>query len=500
MASINNVVNTTLLADQQLAKSDNVNSVAIITTDRNFLNSNNRYAIYADANQVAQDFGSSSQVAAFANIFFAQQPNPVNAGGQLVIGYWRASSENVAATQGYLKGSQINELDVLGQLQLIGDGSFNVTIDGDVVAASNLDFTVIDSLSDAVDIIQAAIGDVAQVSYQNQQFIITSDSSGATSTVSFLTAQSAGTFIGTLLNLVTGSGAASIAGQDAQTLPAEDETDALSILAALIGFKGFMFIDQSTGTDRYNIALWAQANEILAYDVFYNPNDLTRNIEDSTAWNIKLGALTNYRMSYSTANNRMLAAAYMSREHTVNFAAQNAAITMNLKTLVGITPEDYTQSQINAANSIGLDLYTTIKDVPVLLTSEGNDFTDNRYNLIAFMEDVRTNVFNALKGTPTKIPQTTPGVNSLATVIEKTCQRYINAGVFAPGTWTSPLTFGNVDAFNRAIEQVGYYVLAGLLSQQSPQDRQARIAPPFQVAVKNAGAIHKVNIIINFNI
>jgi hypothetical protein len=46
----------------------------------------------------------------------------------------------------------------------------------------------------------------------------------------------------------------------------------------------------------------------------------------------------------------------------------------------------------------------------------------------------------------------------------------------------------------------GFYVLGGKLSEQAQVDRQLRKSPVIQVAVKNAGAIHKVDIIINFNI
>jgi hypothetical protein len=189
----------------------------------------------------------------------------------------------------------------------------------------------------------------------------------------------------------------------------------------------------------------------------------------------------------------------MARTHTVNFNAENSAITMNLKTL-SVPAESYSQTEIDAAKRVGLDLYTTIKDVSVVLTSPANDFVDNVYNLIAYIDAIQTDNFNLLHSTGTKLAQTTRDVNKLVAGNEKTSRRYVRAGVFAPGTWSSPDSFGNIDTFNRNIEQFGFYVLAGLLKDQPQNDRQARKSPVVQIAVKNAGAIHSADIIINFNL
>jgi len=206
-----------------------------------------------------------------------------------------------------------------------------------------------------------------------------------------------------------------------------------------------------------------------------------------------------FRSLYSKSGNRKLAATYMARTHTVNFNAENSAITMNLKELA-VPAEAYTQTEIDAAKRVGLDLYTTIKDTAVVLTSPANDFVDNVYNLIAFIDAVQTDMFNLLKSTGTKIPQTTRGVAQLVAQGEKTTRGFVRAGVFAPGTWSSPDSFGLIDTFNRNISQFGFYWLAGLLADQPQADRQARKSPVLQAAVKNAGAIHSVDIIINFNI
>jgi hypothetical protein len=246
------------------------------------------------------------------------------------------------------------------------------------------------------------------------------------------------------------------------------------------------------------IAEWANANQTLVYNVFSGPDYL---LIDTTnpAWTVRLSKLVNFRMLFRKDGNRKFAASYMARAHTVNFNAENSAITMHLKELT-VPAEALTQTEIDAADRIGLDVYIAIKDTPIVKTSGANDFVDNVYNLIAFVDAVQTDMFNLLKQTGTKIPQTTRGVAQLVAQGEKTTRGFVRAGVFAPGTWSSPDSFGDIDVFNRHIEENGFYWLAGELSEQPQSDRQARKSPVLQCAVKNAGAIHSVDVIINFNL
>ncbi|UIX82591.1 DUF3383 domain-containing protein [Xylella fastidiosa subsp. sandyi] len=47
--------------------------------------------------------------------------------------------------------------------------------------------------------------------------------------------------------------------------------------------------------------------------------------------------------------------------------------------------------------------------------------------------------------------------------------------------------------------EAGFYVWADSVDTLSTSDRQARRAPPIQIAVKLAGAIHAVDVIIHFD-
>lgn len=498
MANISNIVNVTLLPEGAAAAADNMNVCAIITSEQGgSVSTANRYELYTDAASVASDFGSAAAISSYANTFFGTKPNPVNAGGVLVVGYWRGASETVAASAAKLTGAQLTEVTVIDALQSISAGSFDITIDGATEEnITGLDFRTATTLEDVVALIDAELSG-GTATLDGTRIVITSSTTGATSTITLVSTGATGTFVGGILGLATGTGAVLTQGVASAVLSAETQVAAITALKALVNIKGAMFIDAAADSVREDLAEWAQANSVLMYDVFDDADYLEKDVTN-IVWAIKLAGLKNYRMLYSAANNRKMAATYMARTHTVNFNAENSAMTMHLKELT-VPAEVYSQTVITKAKDVGLDIYTTTKDVPIVLTSGANGFVDDQYNLIGFVDAVQVGQFNLLKLSSTKVPQTTPGVNKQVDQAEKDCSRFVRAGVFAPGAWSNPDTFGDLDTFNRSIEQNGFYVLAGLLKDQPQEDRQARKSPVLQVAVKNAGAIHSADVIINFN-
>ena len=496
-ASLNNVVTVTLLPEGRSIARDNMNVVAVMTSQLGKLSTANRFEAYSNIDQVATDFGTASEVYQHATAFFGTTPNAVNAGGLFVVGFWRGADENVAATSGVLVGGQTDETNLISELQKISDGAFDIDIDGVTQSIVSLDFRTVIDADDVVTLLDTAITG-ATVTYENLSFVVTSDTTGATSDVSLVTDDSVGTYVGELLSLAAGTGAVATIGEDATVLTAETKVEAVTALRSEINFKGFVYISKPLDAEAKALAEWCQANSVLSYDVFDQASNLEIDVSNPV-WDIKLSGLSNYRCLYSKAGNRKFATAYMARTHTVNFNAENSAITMNLKELP-VAAEEYTQTEITKAQNVGLDIYTTFKRLPKVLTSGANDFVDNRYNLIAYIDAVQTDAFNLLGTTATKVPQTRRGVNQVVDTVEKTTRGFVRAGVFAAGEWSSPDTFGDLDAFNRNIREFGYYVLAGSLADQPQSERANRISPAIQVAVKNAGAIHKVDVIINFNL
>jgi hypothetical protein len=97
---------------------------------------------------------------------------------------------------------------------------------------------------------------------------------------------------------------------------------------------------------------------------------------------------------------------------------------------------------------------------------------------------------------PTKIPQTDAGNQTIITMIESVLSQAVRNGLLAPGVWQSA-GFGALSQNDFLAK--GFYVYAPPIAQQNASDRAARKSVTFQVAAKLAGAIHTVDILINVN-
>lgn len=498
MADISNVIRVSVQDEGRAIAPDNMNVVSIVTGNQGVLTSAERYRVYRTPNGVAGDWGASSPEAAFANVFFDTSPNPVSAGGVLVIGYWRASDETVPVSAATLLSEQTTEAVLIPVLNAISDGSFTITVDGGVEQeVTGLDFTTVSELDDVKVILNTAITG-ATVTLDNGFFTITSDTTGATSLLTYLGTAATGTDVSAALGFNAESGAVLTQGADSSVIVAESKLDGITAIKAEVNIKGAMFIDQVLDADVPGLASFAGANGMLMYDVFSGASYLEKSASNPV-WSVKLAGQSNYRCLYSEAGNRKLAASYMSRMHTTLFSGQNTAITMNLKELA-VPAEYYDETDIAKAKTVGLDIFTTIKQEPTLLTSGANDFCDNVYNIEAFKTEFEADSYNLLKTTSTKVAQDAEGMDSIEDNAEKTCQRFVRNNVFSPGEWTRSDFFGDREQFLTSIREKGYYVLIGELADQSTADRQARKAPVLQVAVKNAGAVHEEDIIIFRNL
>ncbi|EFU6358138.1 DUF3383 domain-containing protein, partial [Salmonella enterica] len=425
-ASINNVINVTLLEEGLAAARDNINVCAILTSQTGVLSTAERWRSYKSASAVEQDWGASSVTAAFANVFFGTSPNPVSAGGTLIVGYWNAAGETLPATSGVLRGGEISQAVVLPALREKSDWSFSIEIDGTKHDVTEINGMTATTLADVIAQIQAKITpDVASVVFDGSRIAITSKSTGTNSVVGYPTVLDGGSFIGDLLAVAEGSGASLVNGSASTEISPETQLESLSKLKAQVNIKGAAFIDKILDVQVPLIASWAKANAVIVYETFTGSASLEVD-PTNPAWAVTLASQSNFRMLYSKAGNRKFGVSYMARTHTVNFNGERTAITLHLKTM-NVSAESYEQTEIDKAKRVGLDIYTTIKDVPCVLSSGANDFVDNVYNLMAYVDAVQTDSFNLLKTTPTKAPQTYYGVDQLEDCVEKTTHGFVKA-------------------------------------------------------------------------
>lgn len=80
--------------------------------------------------------------------------------------------------------------------------------------------------------------------------------------------------------------------------------------------------------------------------------------------------------------------------------------------------------------------------------------------------------------------------------VSKSLEQGVKNWLIAPGVWNGD-SFGALKTGDTLA--TGYYVYIQPFDEQSQSDREARKAPPIQIAVKLKGAIHFVDCTITVN-
>lgn len=197
---------------------------------------------------------------------------------------------------------------------------------------------------------------------------------------------------------------------------------------------------------------------------------------------------------------KIMMASYASRAMSTVFEGSNTTQTMHLKTLIGVKADPIiTQSILDKCKKAGVDVYISFEGVRCVFISGANSYYDTVFNSIWFVNALQVEGFNYLQQTNTKIPQTEEGMTGLKDSFRGVCFRGIRNRFLAPGEWTLSDTFGDPQTFRDNINNSGFYIYSIPISKQPKEEREARKAPLCQIAIKEAGAIHSVNLIINVN-
>jgi hypothetical protein len=184
---------------------------------------------------------------------------------------------------------------------------------------------------------------------------------------------------------------------------------------------------------------------------------------------------------------------------TVNFSGSNTCITLKFKQCPGVTPENLTLSQAKAISQNNGNVFVEYDNDTAILqegTMAGGWFIDERHGLDWLQNYVQIAVWNLLYTSNTKIGQDEEGSTALVATVSQALTQGVRNGLIAPGVWNSD-SFGGLKRGDTL--STGFYVYIQPLDEQSQAEREARIAPPIQCAIKLKGAVHFADIQINVN-
>lgn len=485
--SVSRVVNVSIQATPTFPKRKGFGLLLIVgTSDR--LNAAERFRFFQDMDDVATAFSATDPEYLAAQVAFSQKPRP----SEIAIGRWFEQ-----ATAGSLLGGRGYEQDV-SAWAAVTDGSFHISVDGAAeVAVSGLDFSGVTNLNGVASKITtkltAAVAG-ATCTFDGERFIFKSGTTGANSVVAFMKEPSGapqGTDIVAMLATRASDKGITSAGVAA-------EATATAALDALQAFDpswyGLMFAKVLTDDQIVEIAKWTEAR-IKLFGFTTKDSDILDPGTDNIGKKLMDLKLDRTFWTYDNDDPYQVASAF-SRAFTVNFTMENSTITLKFKQLPGTTPVNLTPAQANAIEAVNGNYYSYFGDSAMLangIMASGRYF-DEVHGCDWLQNAIETNVFGVMYTAP-KIPQTDKGVTRLVQAAEQAGREAVRCGLAAPGQWNGE-DLGEIK--NGDFLAKGFYVYALPIREQNQSDREARKAPPIQMLVKGAGAIHSADIAVTF--
>lgn len=284
---------------------------------------------------------------------------------------------------------------------------------------------------------------------------------------------------------------------DLVNIGGENAAEALVRANALIQFFGFIFTVKLMEADALSLGMAAASMRKIGALGFDQISELADN---AVIDKVRLSKYTNIRCLYHGSDPLNFCATYFGRGLCVNFSGNNTTLTMHLKDQVGILPDtSLDDTSLMQAQKVGADVFISFRGKPKVFTSGENDYFDNIYNILWFVEALQVAEVNALATVSTKLPQTEKGQDVLVKVCRSIAEQAVTNGFIGAGEWNRSETFGNQEDFLRNIRQLGYFIYANPLAKQSVADREDRKAPLIQLAIKYQGAFHSGSIMVNIN-
>lgn len=434
----------------------------------------------SELDAIASDFGSTAPEYLAAVAFFGQSPQP----SEVRIGRW--VKEDAA---GFLKGKILTqEQQDIGKFTPLTEGAFDITIDGSVVNVTGVNLASEVNLNGVAAKVTAALQSKGTCTWNGQQFIISSATTGESSSVTAPTSTTLSQALG-IDTVATG-----VAGAKAETL----EEAFLALMDSPSWYSAILAADAEED-DILSVAALIEAaapSRVLAITV-QDTQELVSGA-DTLGFKLSERSLQHTLVVYSTSS-AYAAASVVGRMSTVDFQGSNTTITLKFKQLPGISPEYLTTSQANALQEKHINVFAAYENDTSILQEgvmSGGWYIDERQGLDWLQNQVETDLWNLLYTSTTKVSQDERGATTIISTINGSLDIGVRNGLIAPGVW-------NGDSFGALARgdtlSTGYYVYMVPLDEQSQADREARKAPPVQIAVKLAGAIHSIDVAITVN-
>lgn len=258
-----------------------------------------------------------------------------------------------------------------------------------------------------------------------------------------------------------------------------------------LGFYAFCFADEIAVSDVQAVVEWGMANNRAFMTVVTDRNEATSlaaSLDDNNVEN----HLITYHEDYTTVG------AFAGFALDQRYDIPDGVKTLHMKSVRGVAGSALTQSQAAELTAAGVNFYSNYgnPDNSVAIYTNGFAGGGRYFDFVMGMawlrNNIETKVFNGQRARRTT-PQNNKGAMMIKSDIITAMDEAVNAGLIGEGRWNGEAV-GEVETFDYLPN--GYYIYNSPVYQQSQEDRDARIAPPFIVLAKGAGSFHGVDITI----
>lgn len=487
---ISNLVNVAVNLSAVPAQIQNLQSLCVLGSS-DVISNTEKMRTYTTVTQVATDFGTSAPEYLAALEWFSQSPQPQD----LKIAQW-----NKTAVAGRLGGALVSSANqLISRWTAITNGGFKIGVDGgSLTNITGLNFSAATNLNGVASIITTGLtGATCTWNNSSQSFGIKSNTTGATSNISFLNVPASGTDISALLGMSsTSSGAFVTVGSDPVSA-----IDTVTDLDDSFGQTFYaLFVCGASNSDHLAIAAFVEAsNAKHAYAVNTQEGGvLTSTDTTNIAYQLKQLGYKKTATQYSSSNLYAVVSLF-ARILTTNYNANKTVITLMYKQEPGVVAETLSQTQMNALLVNNCNVFVAYNNNTYIIQAgqvASGDFIDTIFGADWLALTIQNTVYNTLYTSTTKVPQTNDGHNIIKTVIVSVLDQAVNNGLLAAGQWNgSPVGTVNTGDFLSK----GYYVYVADVNTQNLADRAVRKSMPFQILAKLSGAIHTASVIINID-
>lgn len=256
-----------------------------------------------------------------------------------------------------------------------------------------------------------------------------------------------------------------------------------------LGFYAFCFADEIAVSEVEAVAEWADNNSRMFFHVSTEVDEATT-ITDSLKGTGLYHHCISYHQDYSTVG------AVMGMALDQRYDRQDGVKTLHMKSLKGVTPSDITQTDAQKLKESQVNFYSRYGNangnLSVFTGGYAGDgmFFDFIIGVDWLRNNIENKVFNGQRARRST-PQSQKGMMMIKADIASAMNDAVNVGLVGAGTWNGQ-GIGEVDSGDYLAN--GYYIHHESILTQAQSEREKRIAPPFTVLAKGAGAFHNIDI------